>query len=238
MKELTLIQALSDIVQRVTRTSASLQAHIIEVEQLYLMHEGWDTFTQKALTADFRQRDDVVQQDEFYDLLSGNKYLLSEWDYYLRIRKTITTSGDVVGEVKVSYPGPRSSRSVREAVELSELTTDQCEYWRRHFEKLGFVVERKCEKKRRPFAMQSKFRDFSASLEADEFSSNACNCKLKSCRFVSTSIETELDNRKDAENALEDIESLLRNAGAKLIKLDGNYEDYYYGAEELPKPCL
>jgi len=236
-RELTLIQALSDVAQRVSRTSASLQRPTFEVERLYLMDEGWDTFTPKALMADFRQTDDVLQRDEFYDLSSGDKYLLSEWDYYLRIReKTNTTSGGVAGEVKVAYPGPRSNRSLRKAVELSELTADQCEYWRSHFETLGFVVERRYEKDRRLFKRQDEFRGFSATLEADEFSGNDCNGRLKTCRFVSTSIETEWAKREDAGKALDAIESHLVNAGARIIHLDGNYEDYYYGVRELPEP--
>ena len=237
-KELTLIQALSDVVQRVTRTSASLHVETVEVERLYLMGEEWNTFTQKALTAGFRQGDDVSQEDEFHDLQCGNKYLLSEWDYYLRIRKeATTTSADVVAEIKVSYPGPRSNRNAREAVELRDLTTDQCEYWRKHFEKLGFVVERKYEKKRRPFARQSGVRGFSVTLEADEFSSNDCNGRVKNRRFLSISIETEPGKREEAEVVLDNMESDLVNAGAKIIRLDGNYEDYYYGEKELPKPC-
>jgi hypothetical protein len=229
------LQGIGEVIKRTALYSSS--AGKVEVERLFLLDTGFEDFLAAASsTGDFTCGPPVQQQDTFFDLNHGSRWLLAESDHYVRLREQRSCDGVYLGgELKVAYPGLSSNPNARPAVD-HPLAEGEVGRWRDVLAVFGLDPERCYTKRRVPFVSTAKFDGLTVELEADRFADDRDNRLLAGSAFVSVSVEVPGSDHPLGESALGRALAALRSHGIRLVECGGNYESYFYGRLPLPSP--
>lgn len=232
-RPITILRAIADVVERSSIYTVSRGT--VEVERLYHVPSGLDGLVSALSGTSFEAKQELLQEDSFYDLASGEGWQLADTDHHIRIRVVRASGGAFLeGEIKVAYPAPLSNPNARFSP-AETLTEEETNRWRAQLESLGFGLERQYRKKRVSFRSLRKYRGFEVELEADRFLDHECNGRLAGESFLAVSVETEGPHRIEAELAVLEAKAAIDAAGVVSSVCEGNYEDLFYAREQKTK---
>jgi hypothetical protein len=228
-----ILQGICNVVNRTSVYSSA--GGKLEVERLFWLGTGFDAFLVGASsTGEFTGEPPIQQEDSFFDLNHGGRWLLAETDHYVRLREQRSDDGAFLdAELKVAYPGLSSNPNARPAVD-HPLTEGEIAQWRAILLASGLDLERRYAKRRVPLKSTAKFNELQVELEADRFEDDPRNGGLADHAFVSISVEAPGSDYRLAQSVLEQALTILGSHGIHLVECEGNYETFYY--RKLPLP--